>query len=77
MKGERRIEVDGVTWRYRFGCDNVVIVLRNGKKVIVNYSTLTGRTPDLIERGQWKGTSDGMVTPEHVRHYIRKHLTAK
>ncbi len=71
------VEVDGVTWRYQLGRGNAVIVLPDGKKVIVGYARLTDRSPDTIERGQYKGTSDGMVTPEHVRRYIRQHLTVR
>jgi hypothetical protein len=76
MKGERSVEVGGATWSYRLGRGNAVIVLPTGKKLVVRYADLTGRSPDIIERGQWKGTSDGMVTPEHVRRYIRRHLVA-
>lgn len=72
----RKIEVDGIVWEYRMGTGNAVI--RSTKitpvfKFIVNYSTLTGRSWDIIERGQRKKTSDGMVTPKHIADYIRKH----
>jgi hypothetical protein len=73
MKGEREARVGDETWGFRMGRQNVVIVTPDGRKSFVDFVTLTGRSWGTLERGQWKGTSDGMVTPEHVKRYIRKH----
>ncbi len=74
MSGWRTIEVGGRSWRYRFGRGNVVIRSADGKSTVVRYEDLTGRSNDVIERGQWKKTIDGMVKPGHVCGRIRKHL---
>jgi hypothetical protein len=74
----RKIDVDGEEWEFSTGKGNAVIKNpRTGKKAIVDYSILTGRTWNVLERGQWKKTIDGMVTPGHVSGYIRKHLRGK
>jgi hypothetical protein len=72
MKGERTVVTRLGTFRYRFGVTSVVIVIGDKKRVI-DYSTLTGRSWDTLERGQHKRTSDGMVTPDDVREYIEQH----
>lgn len=75
MSRWRTMQLTEGTWRYRFGEGAAVIRFPNdGKSVVVDYAILTGRTPDTIERGQWKKTSDGMVSPGHVRGWIRRHF---
>ena len=73
MKGERRVDVDGESWSFKIGKGAAVIIAPNGQKSVVSLTTLTGRSPDTIERGQWKGTRDGMVVPDHVRNHVRRH----
>jgi hypothetical protein len=43
------------------------------KKTLVKLSAITGTTPDTIERGRWKKSSDGMVLPSQIRRYIEAH----
>ena len=74
MSGWRTMQVSGKKWRYRFGLGNAVIRGTDGKSTVVGYEDLTGRSSAVIERGQWKKTTDGMVKPGHVRGWIRKHL---
>lgn len=76
MKGERQARVGDETWGFKLGRQHVVLVAPDGHKSVVDFSALTGRSWDTLERGMWKGTSDGMVTPEHVKRYIRKHRDA-
>lgn len=76
MKGERLVQVGMETWSFRIGRELAVIVSPGGYKSRVSLSTITGRPGDMLERGQWKGTSDGMVTPTHVREYIIGHRSA-
>lgn len=72
----RKVHVSGETWEFQTGKGCAVIRNpRTGKKTIVNYVKLTGRDWNTIERGQWKRTSDGMVTPADVKAYIEKHLS--
>lgn len=74
----RKVHVGGQVWEFRTGKGAAVIKNpRTGKSTIVNYAKLTGRTWDTLERGQWKRTSDGMVTPAHVKAYIEKHLSSE
>lgn len=73
MKGERRVDVDGESWSFKIGRGAAVIIAPNGKKSVVSLAALTGRSPDTIERGQRKGTRDGMVVPDHVRNHVRRH----
>ena len=67
----RKINVDGAVWEYRIGKGAAVLVAPDGKKAVVGLDKLTGRSWDTLERGQWKRTSDGMVTPKDVAAYIR------
>jgi len=73
--GWRVMEAGGIEWSYKFGHQNVVIKnTSTGKKHIIDYSTLTGRDWNTIDRGEYKGTTDGMMTPGHVLNYILKNL---
>ncbi len=66
----RKMVIDEATWEYMFGTGNAVIKSPTGIKTVVNYSVLTGRSWDILERGQHKKTSDGMVKPKHIKAYI-------
>ena len=77
MSGWRIMQVNGEEWRYRFGRGNAVIRGTDGKNIVVTYEDLTGRSSNVLERGLWKKTTDGMVKPGHVRGWIRKHLLAQ
>jgi hypothetical protein len=66
----RRIVLNTVVWKYQVGKKNVVIIDPHGNKLVVASHILKGVTPDTFERGQWKRTSDGMVTPSEIRKYI-------
>lgn len=71
-KGARPIDVDGSDWWFKVGKRSVEIWDPNGTKHVATVAAITNRTPDLIDRGRYKGTEDGMVKPGHVRDYIRK-----
>jgi (2Fe-2S) ferredoxin len=68
---DRKLVIDGETWLYRVGESSVKIRNPEGLGHAVDVHTLTGRD---VERGRWKRTSDGMVTPGDVRKYIDEHL---
>jgi len=71
----RKIHTGTQVWEYRIGKGAVVIQPPDGrKKIVVDLSTLTGRSWNVLERGQHKMTSDGMVTPGDVKKYIEDHL---
>jgi hypothetical protein len=71
---KRTFTVDGRKWTCEFGRGNVSIRAEDGHRVVVDYHKLTGRSWDVIERGQWKKTSDGMITPACVKRYISEKL---
>ena len=60
-------------YRYMIGSGFARIEYPDGRRQVVSLSRLTGRTHDTIERGRWKQSSDGMVTPRHVADWIRGH----
>lgn len=66
----RGIDVGGVRYRWRFGRGTIEV--RLGREVVLRRSSydLAGITPDSFERGQWKRTSDGAVTPAMIRRAI-------
>lgn len=68
----RKIKVRGETWNYKVGMYHVVLESPSGLRYAVEYTTLTGRSWDVIERGKRKGTSDGSITPKNIREYINK-----
>jgi len=71
--GYRRVMMGEEEWGFRVGRGHAVILAPSGRRTPVTLSALTGRHPDVIEKGQWKRTSDGMVTPMHIKAYIQKH----
>lgn len=69
----RKLVVDGETWEYMIGKNNVVLRNpRDEKKMILTLEKVTGRSSDTIEKGRKKGTSDGMVTPADLKTFILK-----
>ncbi len=73
-RGWRRVEVAGVVYRWRYG--RGMIEVRREHQVVLRVAdyVLRGTTPDLFERGQHKGTSDGYVTPAMVRAAIAREV---
>ena len=72
----RSITMGGNEYAYFVGRGNVHIRLRkpNGFEpgtVAVPSNEVVRCTPDTFERGHWKKTSDGMVTPGLLADYIR------
>lgn len=58
-------------WRYG---GRGVIVRQGDVKHNVHVTEVTGLQWDDVERGQWKRTSDGMITPGQVRAWIDKNV---
>lgn len=63
----RKIVVNGHTYRYRVG--KTYTKFDNGV-VIANWKLASKQSPDIFERGQWKRTSDGMITPKMVADFL-------
>jgi len=68
-----KVNIDEQVYEYMLGKQNAVIKIGDKKK-IVDYQMLTGISWNVFERGQWKKTRDGMVTPKHVINYIQNHI---
>jgi hypothetical protein len=78
MTAMRKVIVYGQAWEFSTGRFNAVIKNpHTKKKMIVDFAKLTGRSWDILERGQHKRTIDGMIKPGHVKAYIEKHLAEK
>lgn len=74
----REIYVNNKIWKFRIGKGSAVIRSPDkGPSYIVDLSTLTGRFSGVIERGRWKRTQDGQVTPKHIKEWIDNHLLSK
>ncbi len=69
-KGARSLSINGDIWWYRVGKGDIEVWDPNGKKHVTNMRIVTKRSWDVIERGQWKKTSDGAVTPKDVTNWI-------
>lgn len=72
----RRIHIEGRVWEYSIGRGSAVIKSPDGKRSDVRLAAIKGGTPNDFERGQWKRTSDGMVTPSEVKVWILANLRA-
>lgn len=57
-------------YSYRVGRSNVVIRDADGDINVVPCHKILGLTPDVLEQGKWKRTSDVMVTPGKIAQWI-------
>ena len=71
--GVRKLHIDGVEYLYKIKGSTVQFFL-DDRKVVADISTVSGKSWDLIERGQWKKTSDGHITPGHCKEFLGKFL---
>jgi len=67
----RVIVIDGNKWLWKCGFSFVRIASPNGVTKDIDIPDITGGTWDTLERGRWKRTQDGMVTPSMIEDYIR------
>lgn len=69
----RKITVNSVLWKWSVGESGYVLAYsETGKRLLVRANKVTGRD---FERGQWKRTSDGMVTPADIARWISSQTT--
>jgi hypothetical protein len=68
----RKIHIDGEEWHYFVGKQNVVVITPSGRKTYIPCHEIKFCTPDVFDRGKWKGTSDGMITPFDMKWYLRQ-----
>lgn len=68
----RKLIVKDAEWTYYIGKTSAVLRAPDGRKKTVGLDVLTGRSFDILDRGRWKKSSDGMMTPSDVAAYIEK-----
>lgn len=73
-KGVRKVHINGVEYRYLIGSFMVVFFLDDGK-VGVPWPDVVGMDWNVIERGQWRKTSDGTVHPRQVKAWLESYLS--
>jgi hypothetical protein len=67
----RTIDVDGVKWKVQIGVVNVVAYSELGEKKQAAPWDLKGLSPQHYQRGQWKITKDGMLTPKDIVRWLK------
>ena len=72
-KGLRRLHIEGVEYLYVIKGRRVQFLLED-RKVIADLSEVSGKPWDIIERGQYKKTNDGYVTPAHCKAFLERFL---
>lgn len=77
MPTMRKIHFDeGEVWEYCVGrTGNVIIKSPEGFRHNIPAHKVKGTTDDIYGRGQWKRTSDGMLTPSEVKKFIKGNLS--
>lgn len=68
----RNIIVDDVCWKYIVGQGNAVAHSEKGVRLCEDLDKIKGLLPDLVVRGRWKKSGDGMVTPKDIEQWIRR-----
>lgn len=70
----RKIRIGSQEWSYSIGTTYAVI---NGPGIPKDTIALVLLTGHDVERGRHKKSSEGMVTPKHIRRYIERRLKGK
>lgn len=71
----RIISVGGVRWKWRVGSrSGVVAYSERGERLCARAHEVKGVPAEVFERGRWKRTSDGSVTPSEVADWMRREV---
>lgn len=72
----RNITVDDVVYWYHIGQGKMKLRHPSGKSTTHCLCDVKGMgfTPDTVDRGRWKKTTDGMITPGEVARFIQSHV---
>lgn len=75
----RKVHVDDVVYQYAIGTGTVVIRDAETRRVLFRPQAHVVKkvSPDVLERGRYKMTSDGMIGPKDVATFIREHAPGK
>jgi hypothetical protein len=66
----RSIALKSGTWQYYIGRSYVSFFGPAGQRFYTECHIIKGVTAQVFERGRWKQTSDGMVTPKDIARYL-------
>ncbi len=72
----RRLVLGAETFYYQVTQGHVTLFLASKgpsiawDKWVLSPVEVTGRSWNVLERGQWKKTSDGMITPADLRRFL-------
>jgi hypothetical protein len=70
-KRGRLIIINGFSWRWKVGKGGHVLAYsEKGKRMLGKAWEIKGISCDSFERGQWKGTSDGMLFPSEIEKWL-------
>lgn len=67
----RLINVGGVMWKWFCGRGGVVAFSEKGERKFEWASTIKGISPDAWDRGHWKKSGDGALTPGDVAKWLK------
>lgn len=70
----RNLHIHGKIFQYKVGKWQTVVKFPTGEKATFSNTELTGRDSWTFEKGQYKGTSDGMVKPSHIKSFLLRLL---
>jgi len=76
MSTRRKIDINGTVYEWSAGRQYVHIRKDDKLLVTTTIAQVKGTTPDIVERGLWKKTTDGMLTPKEVRAFILRVVEA-
>jgi hypothetical protein len=76
---KRKIVIDEKTYHWTYGGDGpaVATIWDGNKKYCISSIDMLGIDNHAHERGQWKETTDGMVTPRFIRAWIERKLLGR
>jgi len=68
----RKLHIGNEEWQYKIGEGTVVVKTPDGKRFNIGCHEVKGLSPDDFDKGKWKKTSDGMITPSELKAYIER-----
>jgi len=77
-RGTRRLVLGAETFYYAVSRGSVTLLLASSRqgiaydKWVLTLAEVTGRSWNVLERGQWKKTSDGALTPGDLRRFLER-----
>lgn len=77
-RGVRKLHINGVEYKYRISGLHVIFFLPKRKLIVPGEEICFPTKPQgymwWFEKGQYKGTQDGMITPRKCKDYLTAYL---